>query len=251
MRIQVLLLSVAVALACWACPAQAQGRGRMSVGAVVWGQNTKLEVDRATDFDGTDNTAEQAVKDWNVQGSGMGFRLHYAFPKLLGIYGEVGAEQATVRDRNVLDANQGVTSRGLDTGLHFGIGANIGGKVPEQGDLFWSAGAGFSSASASLDEVDRKWQYDETAFHLDGKVGRWVRSVALYGGARYAHYHGSLDTTDLTRLPGQQVQNVGLKRDGGVDLLLGAQTGGQNITGFAELGLVGTLSASTGLAFQF
>ncbi len=252
MRIHVFFLSAAVALACWALPAHAQDQGRVSAGAVVWGHNTNLEVDLATDFDGSDETATERAKDWDAQGSGMGIRLNYAFPKLVGLFGEVGAAQATVRDRDVQATNQDVTSRGLDTGLYFGFGGRLGTELPEDGNLFWSAGAAFSSVSTSLDEgVDRSWQYDETAFKFDGKVGRWVHSIALYGGTRFVQYSGNLDDTDRTRIPGQQVRTVELKRDGGVDLLVGAQTKGRDISGFAELGLVGTFSATTGLAFQF
>ncbi len=246
------LLAAVVVLACWAVPAWAQSVSHVSAGAVVWGHSTNLAVDRATDFDGSDNTAEERAKDWDVQGSGMGVRFSYAFPKLVGIYGEIGAAQATVRDRDVQDPSQNVTSRGLDPGVFFGFGGRVGTEAPERGDLFWSAGVGFSSGSTNLDEGPlQSWTYDQTSFQADGRVGRWIHSIALYGGARYVHYSGNLDETDRSRTPGQQVRTVDLKRDEGMDLLLGAQTKGHDVSGFAELGLVGTFSATTGLVFPF
>lgn len=252
MRVHILILSVAVGLASWSLPVLAQSQGRVSAGAVVWGHNTNLEVDRATDFDGSNNTAGERAKDWDVLGSGMGVRLNYAFPNLVTLYGEVGSAQATVRDRDVVSGNQDVTSRGLDNGLYYAFGARVGKDLPAKGNLFWSTGVALNLASTGLDEgIDRSWKYNGTTVGLDGKVGTWVHAVALYGGARFVQYSADLQETDRTRTPGQQVSSVELKRGGGMDLLVGAQTKGHDVAGFAELGLVGTFSATTGLAFQF
>lgn len=251
MRHLILVVLVAVGGFAWH-PGDAWSQSRLSAGAVLWRHDTNLDVERATDFDGTDDTAAQKVKDWDVLGSGAGVRIGYAFPKLAAIYGEIGATQATVRDKDVVDPNQGVGSLGLNDGAYFALGARLGDDFSSAGNLFWAVEGVFSSTSAALDEdITTSWDYDESRLSFGGKVGVWTRQVGLFGGLRLVNSSSDLIETDVTNAPGQQTRTIELRRDSSADLLLGAQTRGRDVSGFAEMGLLGTFSATAGVTVGF
>lgn len=251
MRHLILIALVAVGATAW-LPADAWSQGRLSAGAVLWRHDTNLDVERATDFDGTDDTAGQIVKDWDVLGSGAGVRFGYDFPKLAAIYGEVGATQATVRDKDVVDPNQDVGSLGLNDGAYFAVGARIGADFSSTGNLFWAVDGMFSSLSTALDEdVNTSWDYDESRLSVGGRIGVWTKQVGFFSGVRLVTTSADLSETDVTNAPGQQTRTTELGRDGAVDILLGAQTKGSEIAGFTEVGLVGTFSVNAGLTLRF
>jgi hypothetical protein len=252
MRHHGLMILAALALATAVLPTDAWSQGRMHLGAMVWRHDTNLQVDRATDYDGSDITAGQSLRDWDVTGSGLGARLRYDFPRLLSIYGEAGASQATVRDKDVTDPNQDVTTRGLDSGVYLALGLQMGDYFSSTGNMFWKLEGSLSSVSAGLDrDVFRSWDYDETRVAADGKIGTWVRQVGFYGGLRLVHSSAELRETDRTNPPAEQTRLTELGRAGAVDLLVGAQTRGPEITGFTEIGMVGTFSANAGLMIRF
>jgi hypothetical protein len=253
MRHNALIVVLAVLWSVSCCfPATAWSQGRLSAGIMLWSQDTNLKVQSATDYDGSNITAEQRVKDWDVQGSAAGLRLTYSFPKMVSVYGEGGIAQATVRDKDVTDPEQRVNSRGLDDGTYLAFGARLAGDFSGSSNLFWQTSGTFSTESASLNQdVTTRWKYSETRFELGGEVGKWVQGVGIYGGLRFVHSDANLDQTDLTNLPGQQTRTTELGRDGSIDILLGAQTRGSDVRGFAEIGLVGTLSANAGLTYTF
>jgi hypothetical protein len=252
MRHHGLIVLAALALAPLVRPADARSDGRMHVGAMVWRHDTDLQVERATDYDGSDITAGQSVRAWDMTGSGLGARLRYDFPRLLSIYGEAGASQATVRDKDVTDPAQDVTSRGLDNGVYLAAGFQVGDYFSNTGNTFWKLEGSLSSISAGLDrDVFRTWDFDETRIAADGKIGTWVRQIGIYGGLRLVHSNAELRETDRTNLPGQQTRLTELGRDKAVDLLVGAQTRGPEISGFTEIGMVGTFSANAGLMIRF
>lgn len=241
---------LAIGLVCCALPAQAGGQ--FSAGVVPWSHDTDLEVQNATDFDGSNNTIDEAAKDWDMQGSGMAVRVAYEFPMRVSLYGEVGTSQTTVRDEDVTDPNLDVDSRGLDGGTYYGVGAQIQRDIGSNGKAFWSAGASFSAYSADLSEdVDTSWDYDETAVAVDGKAGWRFNGVGFYGGVRFVDYNADLDETDLSQLPGETFRTTELERDGDLDFLLGFESKGEHFMGFIELAVVGTRSAKAGLSFLF
>lgn len=231
---------------------QGRGQGRVGAGVELFRHDTNLKVESATDYDGSNMTAEQRAKDWDILGSAAGARLSYTFPRLVTLFGEGGIAQATVREKNVADPEQNVASHGLDDGTYLAGGVRVGEDFGSKGNLFWQMGGTVSAVSASLNQdVTTSWNYDETQFQLGGKVGTWVQQVGLYGGLRLVSSNAHLDETDRTRLPGQQTRTTELRRDGSVDLLLGAQTRGPDVTGFAEVGLMGTFSANAGVSVGF
>lgn len=233
-------------------PADAWSQGRVSAGAVLWTHNTDLDVESATEFDGTDDTADQMIRDWDVLGSGAGVRIGYDFSKIAALYGEVGATQATVRDKDVTDPNQDVGSLGFNDGAYFAVGARLGGDFSGTSNLFWAVDGAFRSVSTSLDEdITTSWDYDESRFSIDGRVGVWAKQVGFFGGLRMVNANADLSETDISNIPGQQNRNIELKRENSADVLLGAQTRGSNVAGFAELGLVGAFSATAGVRYGF
>jgi len=218
----------------------------------VFRQDTDLKVESATDYDGSTMTAEQRAKNWAVLESTAGARLSYTFPRLVTLFGEGGIAQATVREKNVADPEQNVASQALDDGTYLAGGVRVGEDFGAKGNLFWQMAGTVSAVSASLDQdITTSWNYDETRFEVAGKLGTWVRQVGFYGGLRLVSSNANLDETDRTRLPGEQTRRTELRRDGSVDLLLGAQTRGPDVTGFAEVGLVGTFSANAGVSVGF
>lgn len=239
---------VLAATAFSALPASAQ----LDAGIVLWRYNTNLEAERATDFDGSDYTAEARARDWDISGSGIGLRVNYEFSGLASLFGTLGMTQVTVRDENFSAPDLDMDSRGFDDDVFFGAGVKLSSAFPRNADAFWSAGFSFSTFSCDLQEsIARRWDYDELALMLEGTVGYMVQGVGLYGGLRFVWIDASLDETDRNNLPGFQVRTTDLERDGQTDLLLGAKIGSDPLVGFFELGLLGTFSASTGIAFLF
>jgi len=233
-------------------PADAWSEGRVSIGAMLWRHETHLKVERATHYDGSDITSGERARDWDVSGSGLGARINYELPRLVTIYGEAGTSQATVSDKDVTDPSQQVESRGLSGGAYFAVGATIGDYFSGTGNLFWSVGGSVASISAGLDrDINRSWDYDETRISGDLKIGTWVQQVGFYGGLRMVQSSSDLRETDRTNLPGEQSRVTELGRDSAVDLLVGAQTRGPEISGFTEIGMVGTFSATAGLTLRF
>ena len=248
-RVLIALAVLGVATLC--LPADAQSKGSMSVGPVLWTHSTDLKVESATDFDGSNNTTEQQQKSWDVLGSGAGVRLNYDLPRMFSLYGELGVTQATVRDKNLTDPNQNVQSLGLNDGAYYTLGAKLGDDF-SNGRLFWMVGGAINGVSTNLDaDVNTNWDYKETNVSLDGRVGTWASRIGVYGGLRFADSNANLRETDRTNPIGQQVRKIDMGRDGSVDLLLGARTRGSDISGFTELGFVGAFSASAGMSVGF
>lgn len=252
MRHHGVIVVAALALATSGLPAVAWSEGRIHLGAMLWRDGTNLKVERATDYDGSDITGDQRIRDWDVIGSGLGARLSYDLPRLLSLYGEAGTAQATVRDKDVTDPSQSVASRGLNSGVYFVVGAQLGDYFSGTGNVFWKLGGSLTSISAGLDrDVNRSWDYDETRISGDLKIGTWVQQIGLYGGLRAVHSSADLRETDRTNPLLQQSRLTELGRRGAVDLLVGAQTRGPEISGFTEIGMIGTFSASAGLTMRF
>lgn len=244
-------LAALIAAAC-CLPALARSEGRVHVGAMLWRHDTNLQVERASDFDGSDITSDERAKDWDIVGSGVGARLIYEFPRLLTLYGEAGTSQATVRDKDVTAPSQPVDSRGMTGGAYYGVGLQVSDYFSPTGSTFWKLGASLAALSTGLDEnVDTSWDYDETRLAFDAKLGSWVHQVGFYGGVRMVHSNADLTESDRTNPPGFQTRTTELRRDGAVDLVLGAQTRGTEIQGFTEIGMIGTFSATAGLTMRF
>lgn len=239
---------VLAATALSALPANAQ----FDAGVVLWRYDTNLRAESATNYDGSDNTAEARARDWDKHGSGIGLQLNYEFSGIASLFGTLGVTQVTLRDENISNPNLDLDSRGFDDDVFFRAGVTLSNEFPRNADAFWSAGFSFNAFSSNLQEsVDHRWDYDELAFMLQGTVGHMVRGAALYGGLRFVWLDGSLDETNLDNQPGYQVRTTELKRDGQTDLLVGTKIGSDPLVGFFELGLVGTFSATTGIALHF
>lgn len=254
MRTRGLLVLALLGAATVGLPADAWSQGKVNFGAMVWRHGTDMKVERATDFDGSDMTAQARQLEWDASGSGVGARVSYEFPRMLTIYGEAGTSQATVRDKDVLDPNQQVSSLGLNGGGYFSFGAQIGDSFSPTSNSFWSIGGSASQVNTSLDrDVDQSWDYNETRFAADFKVGTWVKQVGLYGGLRVVQSNADLKETDRTNPPALQERVTELSRNNAMDLLLGAQmrATGTGLSGFTEIGVVGSFSAAMGLMMRF
>ncbi|MFQ5511100.1 MAG: hypothetical protein ACE5EO_04560 [Candidatus Krumholzibacteriia bacterium] len=250
MRNKLLLSTAAMVLAGLLVPALVQAQ--TGAGIVVFRHTTDLDVSRATDFDGTDDTFDQGLKAWDMRGSGIGFRVAHQFPKLASIHAVAGLAQVTLRDEDITDPNLGLNSRGFDDDVYFSAGARIGDAIPSNPNVFWSLGADFNLFSSDFNEdVTTKWNYDETSFSFDGSLGYMVQGVGFYGGARVVSYSADLEEIDSTRIPGQQTRLIEMERDGQFDLMFGARTNTMPVMGFVEVGLVGSFSATTGFSFRF
>lgn len=245
-----LLLSIVMFLACSLLPERAQAQ--MGVGIVLWRHATNLEIERATDFDGTDDTADMRTRKWDMQGSGVGLRVTREFTRLMSIYGLAGLAQVTVRDEDVTDPNLDLDSHGFDDGFYLALGARVGDDFSSNDNLFWSSGLSFNIFSSDVDEaVDRAWEYEESSFMVDGTMGYKVQGVGLYGGLRVVWYSADLQETDATKPLGQRLRTTKLEREGQIDLMVGAQTHTQRVAGFVEVGVIGSFSTTTGLTFKF
>jgi hypothetical protein len=247
-----LIASAALVAASLCFPASARSEGKLSAGVVLLRHDTELKVESATDFDGSDRTAEQSAREWDALGSAAGVRISYEISKMAALFGEGGITQATVRDKDVVDPDQNIDSRGLDEGAYFGAGARLGGDFSPKGNTFWQVSGSFSTVSTALDEdINTSWDYDETKIEAGARVGTWVQRVGVYGGLRFVSSNANLDETDRTNPVGQQTRTTELQRDGSVDVLLGAQTRRSDVSGFAEVGLVGTFSVNAGVTLGF
>ena len=272
MRNHFVLLVGLLALGGWLFPQPAQAKGRFDAGVVVWTHETPMNVESATGFDGSDDTAGEQIKDWNVLGSGIGARLNYQFPGMFSVFGEVGSAQMDVKEKDVADPNQDLETLGLNDDFYFVLGVRAGGNFNHGGRAFWSAGIASTSISANVDEdvivsiqyvtfdgkmgvnyrnVGFSADYDETIMTIDGKVGFKHRNVGYYAGLRFVRSSLDLEETDLTQPAGQQVRMTEFDRDGVLDLALGAKGKGENVAGFVELAVVGTRALTTGMSFRF
>ncbi len=250
MRNALLISTLAVAAVCLLSPPIAQAQ--TGAGVVVWRHTTNLDVNRATDFDGTDDTFDQALRDWDMNGSGIGFRVNHQFPRLASIWGTLGLAQVTVRDERVVDPNLDLNSRGFDDDMFLSMGARVGDAFPSNPDVFWSVGFAFNLFSSDFNEdINTTWDYNETSFAFDGAIGYTIQDVGFYGGVRMVSYQADLEETDQTRTPGQQTRLIELDRDGQIDVTFGARTSTMPVMGFVEIGLIGSFSATTGFSFHF
>lgn len=248
---RILLALVVLGLATTCLPADALSKGRVSAGPVLWKHDTDLEVERATNFDGSDDTSDQQEKNWDVLGSGAGMRVGYELPRMLSFYGELGVTQATVRDKDIVDPNQDIGSLGLNDGVYYTLGARLGDDF-SNGKLFWALGGSVNFVSTDLDEdINTHWDYEETNVSVDGRIGTWANRIGFYGGLRIADSSADLRETDRTNPIGQQTRAIEMGRGESLDLLIGARTRGSDVSGFTELGLAGTFSASAGVSVVF
>ncbi len=249
MRNTLLVLILAVFVAGLFLPVDAMAQ--MNAGIVIWRHTTDVKVESAIDFDGTPDL-DMVLRDWDIRGSGAGFRLEHRFPTLTSIYGVIGLSQVTVRDEDVTDPQLDINSRGFEDDIFFSAGALFSNDFPNNQNVFWSAGIAFNLFSADFNEdVDVTWDYEETSFAFDGAIGYRVQDVGFYTGVRVVNYSADLKETDLTELPGMQTRLIELKRDGQVDLMFGARTSTAPVMGFVELGVVGSFSATTGFSYNF
>jgi hypothetical protein len=230
-------------------PASAQ----TDAGVVLWRHSTDMEVKSATDFDGSDITADGRGRNWDIKGSGIGVRAQHRFAGLVSLYGILGASQMTIRDEDIGDPSLDVDARGFSDDPYVLLGARLGDHFPQSDKAFWSAGvtASFFSSDAQRD-VDRAYHYSERTLALRGTAGYTVYGLGLYGGLRAVWMSADLEETNVANPFGQQLRSFDMERDGQVDFLLGMNVGtGSQINGYFELGLVGTFSAVTGLSYQF
>jgi hypothetical protein len=223
----------------------------LEAGAIVWRHDTALEATSATDFDGSNDTAEARARDWDTQASGLGLRADYRFPKLFAAYMQLGLVQPTVRSEDVSDPNQDVRSLGFDEGFAFGLGATVGGTFPNNERVFWSVDGAFSLFMSDLNQdINTSFDYDETSLMLGGTAGYMVRGVGVYGGLRLVNTGASLEETDVTNPAGQQTRKTEFDRDKPLDLLFGVRTGNGPVMGFVELSAVGSFGAAAGFAYR-
>ena len=250
MRTKFLPVAVLIAVAGWFFPEPTHAQ--LDAGVVLWRYTTNLDATRATDFDGSDDTFNVRPKEWDTQGSGVGLRVAYQFPRLASVYGQLGMAQVTVRDEDITDPNLDLNSRGFDEGLSARLGARLGEDLPGNENIFWALGLSFSLFSSEMNEdINTTWDYDATSVMLDGTAGYRIRGVGVYGGLRFVRLDAQLDETDTSNPPGMQFRTIELERESPIDLVLGARTGTMPVTGFVELGVVGSFSATTGLSFTF
>ncbi|NIM19730.1 MAG: hypothetical protein GTO51_05725 [Candidatus Latescibacteria bacterium] len=250
MRAKYLIVLAAVLLAGLLCADYTQAQ--LSTGVVIWRHDTNLEVDNAADFDGSSRTADEKIKEWDAQGSGMGLSMTYDLPAILSIFGEVGISQMTVRDEDVVDPNRDVNTLGMDDALYLAVGMRPNGSFPNNDNLFWSVGLTFSMITSDLDEdINVTWEYKEQTLAVDGQIGYMLRGLGIYGGLRFANYSGTLDETDTSNPVGQQVRSTEFDRDGKIDVMVGAMTSGGPVVGLVELGFIGAFTARTGISYKF
>lgn len=243
------ILGLAAALVC-ALPVLAAAQPH--VGVILWRHDTEMDVNNATDWDGSNDTIDERLRDWDINSSGVGVRVGYGFARIFTIHGDIGAAQATARSVDVFDPTLDMRSRGLDEGVYFGVGANASDRFPGAEHVFW--GANFSARSYSSEfkeDFATTWELDQTTMSIGGRVGYLVRGVGLYGGLQFVSDDADFSITDLSRLPGLQNRTISLERRGGTDLMVGAEFRGAPVNGFVEVGFVGSFGASTGVAMSF
>lgn len=244
-------LGLAIVLAgCSLVPALAHAQ--IEAGVMVWRHTTGLDVLHVTDFDGGDETGEEKAKDWDIKGSGMGLRFGYRFPAIAAIFGELGAGQVTVRAEDLTDPNLDLRSHGFDEGVYAAFGGRVSNEFPQNARVFWAGGFIIRFLTTEVDEdITTTWDYDETMFSIDAKLGYWFQAFGLYGGLRFADHKVNLEETDTTRLPFEQVRRIELERDSPADILLGGRIRSGPVFGFVEMGIVGTFSTATGVSVHF
>lgn len=224
-------------------------QGGLTTGITLWRNDTAVEVQSATEFDGSDDTIDQKLRDWETKGSGVGLRVGYEFPVIVSVYGEIGLNQTTVREKDFLDPAQDVSTLGLDEGFFFSFGGRAWSTFTSESPFFWSGGISFGVLSSNLDEdINVTWSYDQTDIMLHGRVGVLWRDIGFFGGLRYASLSADLEETDRTNLPGFQTRRWEFDRDSPLDMLLGAETVGGWIHGQVQVEIGGTVGASMGLS---
>lgn len=222
------------------------------VGVVMWRHDTDMTVTQATDWDGSNDTADQRARDWDFKSSGVGLQAGYMFAEIFAVHGNLGVAQATARAIDLSDADFDMTSRGLDEGLFFDIGASASDHFPASANVFWGANLSARIFSSQFDQdVTTTWELDETTLSVDGRIGYLLNSIGVYGGLRFVSNDTDVQITDVSRTPGQQTRTINFERDRGTDLLVGAEFRGAPLSGFVELGFLGSFSASTGLAVHY
>jgi hypothetical protein len=221
-------------------------------GVALWKAQATLEVDRAIDFDGSNETFDESLKDWDTEGSGVGLSLAYQFPQIVRVFGEVGLGQSTVRVEDVMDPNRDVNTIAFNDAVYAAVGVRPEGFFPNSERVFWSGGLMFSFMSSDFDEdITTSWEYQETLLSIDGRVGYQFDRIGVYGGLQLANYNGELQETDIANPAGLQVREWELDREQQVDLLLGARANSKMMTGSVELGFVGAMSAKATLSLAF
>lgn len=222
------------------------------VGAIVWRLDADMEVDSAVDWDGSNDTADERRRDWDLKSSGVGFRAGYSFARIFTIQGDLGVAQATARSIDISDADLDMRSRGLDEGLYFSVGADASDLFPGAEHLFWGTNLSLRTFSSEFDEdIDTTWELDQTMLSFGGRIGYRVNDMGVYGGLRFVSDDTDLQITDTSRTPGLQTRSINLGRDGSTDLVVGAEFRGAPMAGFVEVGFVGSFGASTGVAMHF
>lgn len=249
MRMRFWTLALAGAITC-ALPVMAAAQPH--VGVIMWRHDTEMKVNAATNWDGSNDTADERGKDWDLKSSGIGVRVGYMFPKIVTVHGDIGVAQATARSLDVSDVDLDMTSRGLDEGLALSVGIDASDRFPGAEHLFWGASLTASKFSSELDEdVTTTWEFDETTLSFGGRIGYAVKDLGVYGGLRFVSDDIDLQATDVSRAPGEQVRYIDLERDGGTDLVVGGEFRGMPVTGFVEFGFIGSFGATTGMAMHF
>lgn len=262
------------ALVCCALPASS--RGQISVGPVIWRQSTDVDITSATDFDGTttmDETAGEKLKDWQIQGSGIGVRLAYHV-SVFSIVGEVGLAQTSRReeDVDVSDPANPITSIdaiALDEDVYYSVGARVEGTSRGGGDMFYSFGVMFRGISSELEEDQRipesgsgagdgndgkLWEYEESGLVIDGRIGVRSGGVGLYGGFRFSD--PSFELKEITErediLPElTEIKTWEFERESPFSVVLGVEAQSDNFTAFFELGFGGATTATASMMFKF
>lgn len=242
-------LALAAAITC-ALPVLAAAQPH--VGVIMWRHDTDMKVSAATDWDGSNDTADERRRDWDLKSSGVGVRAGYMFAEIFTIHGDIGAAQATARSIDVSDADLDMTSRGLDEGLYLSIGASASDLFPGAEHLFWGASLSARRYSSEFDEdITTTWELDQTTLSFGGRIGYSLKDIGVYGGLRFVNDDTGLEVTDVSRDPGLQTRSIDLERNGGTNLVAGAEFRGMPMTGFVEVDFIGSFGATTGLAMHF
>lgn len=221
-------------------------------GVFMWRQDAEMDVDAATDWDGSNDTADERGKDWDFKSSAVGVRGGYTFAQIVTVSGDIGIAQSTARSVDVSDANLDMTSRSLDEGIYVGLGVKASQHFPGSERVFWGASLSAHRFSSEFDEdVTTTWELDETTLAMSGRIGYLLRGIGVYGGLRFVSDDADVEINDLSRAPGLQTRSVSLERASGTDLMVGAEYRGLPVSGLVEVGFVGSFSATTGLAMHY
>lgn len=218
------------------------------VGVVMWRHDTGLDVDHASDYGGDVVTAELRALDWETRNSGAGARVGYTFD-FLTIRGELGVAQATLRGKNVSSPSRSVEAVGLDEGVYFGLGVEARRHLPGTDHVFWGARGDLRKLSTGLDQATGVHiDYGKTTFSAAGRAGYEFAKVDVYGGLRLTGVSLDLDWTDRNRSVGSRTRTWSFNRGDITDVLVGAEVHAAPVSGFVEVGMIGTFSVTTGVS---